>query len=260
VTERVDFSHAASAYDRRHGAVISDQAAGQLAAAAGLAPGSQVLDLAAGTGRVAIPLATRGCRVVAFDPARPMLDELSKKAPSLDIPSVIGVGAQLPFASATFDAVVIARLLYLVPDWQALLVEVRRVLVPGGRLLHEWSNGESNEPWVQIREKIRSMFEAEGVTNPFHPGVRTEEEAELFLGAHGLARIIEVRLGPGHPSSVAVFLQRLAGGECSYTWAVPKAIAARCVAEVQAWAAARFDLTREVPMPREIVWRIYQRA
>jgi SAM-dependent methyltransferase len=218
-----------------------------------------VLDLAAGTGRVAIPLTALGCRIVAIDLARPMLDELAKKSPSFDIPLVIGVGMQLPFASGSFDAVVIARLLYLVPEWQDLLREVRRVLVPGGRVLHEWSNGDADEEWVQIREKIRAMFEHAGVASPFHPGVRTEDEVEAFLAGVGMARIATERFGGGHLMTVADFLRRLVDGECSYTWAVPKEVAARCLPELQRWAAARFDLTREVPMPREIIWRVYTR-
>jgi SAM-dependent methyltransferase len=254
---RVDFSKNASTYDRRHGAVIADDAARQLARAASLSSGSRVLDLAAGTGRVAIPLTALGCRVMALDPARPMLDELARKSPSLSIPCVIGDGARLPFASARFDAVVIARLLYLVPEWKALLTEARRVLTPDGRLLHEWSNGDADEEWVQIREKIRVMFEREGVENPFHPGVRTEEEVESFLRDHGMTRTAEVRLGAGQPVTVGMFLQRLVDGECSYTWAVPKDIARRCLPDLQTWAAARFDLDRQVPLPREIVWRIY---
>src|SRR5262249_53232700 len=151
------FSHNASTYDRRHGASIDDDAARQLVRGASLRPGSRVLDLAAGTGRVAIPLTALGCRVVALDPARPMLDELAKKSPSLSIPRVIADGARLPFTSARFDAVVIARLLYLVPEWKQVLTETRRLLAPGGRLLHEWSNGDADEEWVQIREKIRAM-------------------------------------------------------------------------------------------------------
>lgn len=255
---RVDFSNAASTYDRRHGALISDEAAEALARAASLTPGARVLDLAAGTGRVAIPFTSLGCRVVALDLARPMLDELKKKSTSSAIPRVIGVGERLPFADGRFDAVVIARLLYLVPDWEELLVEALRVLVPGGRILHEWSNGDTDEEWVQIREKIRAMFEAEGVANPFHPGVRSEDEVEAFLGRKGMTRTSTERFGGGHLMTVEDFLRRLVDGECSYTWAVPKDVAARCLPELQQWAAARFDLTREVPMPREIVWRVYE--
>ena len=256
---RVDFSDNASRYDGRHGASISDAVADALVRAGSLAPGARVLDVAAGTGRVAVPLASRGCRIVALDLARPMLDEIAKKSPSSRIHRVVGVGEQLPFSDVSFDAVVIARLLYLVPEWQELLRDVRRVLKPGGRVLHEWSNGEPDEAWVQIREKIRAMFEAEGVANPFHPGVRTEDEVESFLADLGMTRIATERFGGGHLMTIANFLKRLVDGECSFTWAVPKDIAARCLKELQSWAATRFDLTREVPMPREIVWRVYER-
>jgi SAM-dependent methyltransferase len=256
--ERVDFSNNAGMYDRRHGAFIADDVARALARAASLASGSRVLDLAAGTGRVAIPLATLGCHVVAFDPARPMLEELARKSPRLAIPRVVGDGVYLPFQSANFDAVVIARLLYLVPEWRELLREVRRVLTPGGRLLHEWSNGDADEEWVQIREKIRGMFEADGVVNPFHPGVRTEEDVEAFLAGLGMTRIADRQFGGGHLMTVGDFLTRLVDGECSYTWAVPKDVLARRLPELQQWAAERFDLARAVPMPREIIWRIYR--
>src|SRR5262249_42330911 len=147
---------------------------------------------------------------------------------------------------------------YLVPSWKELLDDALRVLAPGGTLLHEWSNGDWDEEWVQIREKLRSMFAHEGLTNPFHPGVRTEEEVESFLYGLGVTRIATERFGSGHPMTVGDFLKRLVDGECSYTWAVPKDIAARCLPELQTWAEARFDLTREVPMPREIIWRVYR--
>jgi SAM-dependent methyltransferase len=260
VPARVDFSNAASTYDGRHGAFIPSEAAQALARHALLRPGSRVLDVAAGTGRVAIPLTLLGCRVIAIDIARPMLDEIPKKAPSLAIPRVVAEGARLPCAPASVDAVVIARLLYLVPEWHQLLREVRRVLAPGGRVLHEWSNGDADEEWVQIREKIRAMFQHEGVANPFHPGVRTEDEVEAFLAGLGMAWIATERLGGGHMMTVADFLKRLVDGECSYTWAVPKDVAARCLPDLELWAAARFDLTREVAMPREIVWRVYAGA
>jgi ubiquinone/menaquinone biosynthesis C-methylase UbiE len=260
MADRVDFSRAAATYDRRHGAFLPHEAATALVRDAALRPGSRVLDIAAGTGRVAIPLASFGCRVVAIDIARPMLDEIPKKDPSGAIVRLLAEGSQLPFGSGSFDAVIVARLLYLVPAWRDLLREACRVLAQGGHLLHEWSNGVADEEWVQIREKIRAMFENEGVAHPFHPGVRTEEEVESFLAGLGMARTTTECFGSGHPMTVGDFLTRLVDGECSYTWAVPKDVAARCLPELRAWAAARFDLTREVPMPREIVWRVYRKA
>jgi ubiquinone/menaquinone biosynthesis C-methylase UbiE len=53
VPERVDFSANVSVYDRRHGAALSDEDLDRLWQAAGLRVGVDVLDVGAGTGRVA---------------------------------------------------------------------------------------------------------------------------------------------------------------------------------------------------------------
>ncbi|MGH9142574.1 MAG: hypothetical protein ACRD2I_15695 [Vicinamibacterales bacterium] len=41
-------------------------------------------------------------------------------------------------------------------------------------------------------------------------------------------------------------------------WKAPEAIQAYCLPALKAWAAARFDLDRPLPPPREIRWTIYQ--
>ena len=256
---RVDFSHNASIYDRRHGTLLSPESSQRLAAAASLEPGARVLDIGAGTGRVAIALASLGCRVVAVDPARPMLQELVKKTTSTIVACVVGEGSRLPVASNTADALVIARLLYLAPDWRDIVSESVRVLKRDGRLLREWSNGTDDEEWVQIRERIRGMFEREGIANPFHPGARSEGDVDAELRNHGMTVDGEVALGPGQLMTADLFVKRIVDGECSYTWTVPHDVAARCLPELARWTAERFDLTREVPMPREIVWRIYRK-
>ena len=79
MSERVDFSANASIYDRRHGTSVSDDGLHSLWLAAGLHEGARVLDIGAGTGRVAIPLAVRGCRVAAVEPASGMLAQLRAK-------------------------------------------------------------------------------------------------------------------------------------------------------------------------------------
>src|SRR5690348_1336242 len=141
MSKRVDFSANASVYDRRHGVVISNDVVHRLAMAAGLEPGMRILDIGAGTGRVALPLADFGCKVIALEPAAGMVQALRSKSGGRRVQPIAGHGDELPFAPGRFQAVVIARLLYLTPDWRRVLREAHRVLIHGGRLLHEWGNG-----------------------------------------------------------------------------------------------------------------------
>src|SRR5690349_4837198 len=161
-SERVDFSRNAAVYDRRHGSLLARDAARQLAEIAELDRSSRVLDVGAGTGRIAIPMADRS-RIVVVDVARPMLATLQSKAGERRIPAMVADACRLPFLENQFDAVVIARLLYLVPAWRELVDEALRVLKPGGRVLHEWGNGAGTEEWAQIRDRARAIFEDAGV-------------------------------------------------------------------------------------------------
>lgn len=256
--ERVDFSQNAPVYDRRHGAVLSREDVDRLWAGADLHPGARVLDIDPGIGRVAIPLAARGCRVAAMEPAASMLQELKKKASAIGVRLAAGAGARLPFASGAFHVVVIARLLYLTSDWRAILHDAHRVLARGGCLLHDWGNGEGDEEWVRIREEARRLFESAGVLSPFHPGFRSETDVDL--GERGLVREREIVLGPGPGIMLREFLRRLVDGELSYIWHVPDSVRADGLPRLQRWSEARFDLEARVPMPKEIRWTIHRKA
>jgi ubiquinone/menaquinone biosynthesis C-methylase UbiE len=159
VGQQVDFSANASIYDRRHGAELQADVANRLAQYAGLTPGRRILDIGAGTGRVAIPFARLGYETVAFDSSVAMLHELQRKASETPVHLVVGTGERLPFANECFDAVIVARVLYLIADWRAALEQAHDVLKHGGSLFHEWGNGDADEEWVQIREKARRLFE-----------------------------------------------------------------------------------------------------
>jgi hypothetical protein len=151
---------------------------------------------------------------------------------------------------------VIARLLYLTPDWRAVLRDAHRVLAIGGCLLHEWGNGQVDEEWMQIREEGRRLFEQAGLRAPFHPGVRSETDVDSELDDLGLVREGQLEMGPGPPSTLREFLRRLVEGELSYIWAVPEHVRAECLPPLQRWSEHMFDLDRSVPMPRELRWTI----
>lgn len=259
MSRRVDFSRNANVYDRRHGSLLAEDVARRLATAADLRPTATILDVGAGTGRVAIALSALGHRVIALDPSQAMLHTLQEKSPDRPMPAVAGEGARLPFTDSSFDAVVLARVLYLMPDWRDVLGEAARVIRRDGAILHEWGNGSADEEWVQIREKARTLFEQAGVTEPFHPGARSEDQVHDCLTALGMTGGNVVRVDGAATMTVGDFLRRIITGEYSYTWEVPSEILQPSLRDLEAWTAEHFDLDRSVRMPRETMWKIYRK-
>ena len=259
MSQRVDFSANAANYDRRHGSVLPEETARSLAAAATLGSNDSILDIGAGTGRVASAFLGLGYPVVAVEPAVSMAEAFRTKTVALPTRVVRGEGERLPFRSSIVDAVVIARLLYLAVDWPTILREAHRVLKPGGRLLHEWGNGHAAEAWAQIREKARALFEDAGIVAPFHPGARSEEQIDQHLTTLGFVTRSKVVVGPGPSLTLRDFLNRIVSGEFSYIWAVPTDVQEACLPALRAWSEATFDLEQLVPMPEQLEWTIFQK-
>jgi demethylmenaquinone methyltransferase / 2-methoxy-6-polyprenyl-1,4-benzoquinol methylase len=100
-------------------------------------PGDRVLDVATGTGAVAIELVRRhGCDVVGLDQSREMLDasrvRIDATGLSEQIQLVEGHADELPFPDASFDGLTFTYLLRYVDDPDATLRELARVVRSGG--------------------------------------------------------------------------------------------------------------------------------
>jgi demethylmenaquinone methyltransferase/2-methoxy-6-polyprenyl-1,4-benzoquinol methylase len=100
---------------------------------------SVVLDVATGTGAVAIELARRtGCRVVGIDQSEEMLVEAEQRVRAAGLSSRIelrtGRAERLPFDDGSFDALTVTYLLRYVDDPVSTLAELARVVTPGGTL------------------------------------------------------------------------------------------------------------------------------
>jgi SAM-dependent methyltransferase len=258
VPQRVDFSANSSIYDHRHGAVISDELVQSLANR--LPRGATIIDIGAGTGRVAVPLAIKGFRLIAVDPALSMLQTMLRKSNDALMLSVAAEGTCLPFRRNSTEAVVLARLLYLVEDWQALLREAQEVLRHGGILFHEWGNGDTDEAWVQVREKARSLFQEAGAAAPFHPGARSEADVDSCLRDLGFHRREQIEAGAGPAITLADFLNKIETGEFSYIWNVPKDVRDSCLPQLRCWCESKFDLYQSSPMPAALRWVVYEDA
>ena len=101
-----------------------------------LPPGTVALDVACGTGNLAIPLARRGATVTGIDIAPNLLVQARERADAenLSITFDEGDAEQLPYPDSSFDLVVSMFGAMFAPRPELVAAELARVLKPGGRL------------------------------------------------------------------------------------------------------------------------------
>lgn len=101
-----------------------------------LPAGARVLDVATGTGNLAIPLARRGCIVTGVDIASNLLEQARQRAAAegLEVLFDEGDAESLPYESEVFDAVVSMFGAMFAPRPELVVAEAARVLKPGGLL------------------------------------------------------------------------------------------------------------------------------
>jgi demethylmenaquinone methyltransferase/2-methoxy-6-polyprenyl-1,4-benzoquinol methylase len=97
-------------------------------------PGDTVLDVATGTGAVALELThQKGCSVVGLDQSPEMLAVARRRLPE-PVRLVEGDANRLPFERGSFDGLTFTYLFRYVDDPAATLAELARVVRPGGTI------------------------------------------------------------------------------------------------------------------------------
>lgn len=113
----------------------------------GETPGARVLDLGCGTGRLALGMAAAGHTVTGVDPARASLEAARAKPGAERVTWIEGTSPVLPDAS--FDVAVmtshVAQFLVDDDEWRRTLADLRRALVPGGRLVFDSRDPRARE-------------------------------------------------------------------------------------------------------------------
>ncbi len=120
--------------------------------------GLVALDVGSGTGRNALGLAELGFDVTAVDPLPQMLETLREHAEQLGHPIKTCVGGlpRLPVSAASVDLAVCWGLLFTLggpEQTQMALIELARVLRPGGLLISDWRTDADDlinfgDPWL----------------------------------------------------------------------------------------------------------------
>ena len=116
-------------------------------------PGAKALDVACGTGNLAIPLARAGAVVTGVDIAPNLLVQARDRAASenLSITFDEGDAEALPYPTGTFDVVVTMFGAMFAPRPEIVASELARVLRPGGLLaMANWTPGGFSGRMFQV--------------------------------------------------------------------------------------------------------------
>jgi SAM-dependent methyltransferase len=149
-TAAAGFGSSADAYERGR-PTYPDDAVAHLAAELELGPAARVLDLAAGTGKLTRLLVEGGADVLAVEPVAAMRAVLENTVPG--IPVLEGTAESIPLPDRSVDAVTVAQAFHWF-DAAAALVEIHRVLRPGGALGLIWNAMDSSVEWVAVLQEV----------------------------------------------------------------------------------------------------------
>jgi len=175
------------------------ECARKLISFAELRPNEKVLDIGCGTAAATLPAAAAvagGGSAVGIDLAKEMMAQARRKARELGLANVAFLPADaehLPFASASFDAVVSAASMFFLSEPIEGLREWRRVIRPGGRLAFYLFGEAAFQPMSDLFEARLRRY---GVTfplprRPFSWQQFTEpEKCRALAEAAGFDRIV----------------------------------------------------------------------
>jgi demethylmenaquinone methyltransferase/2-methoxy-6-polyprenyl-1,4-benzoquinol methylase len=114
-------------------------------------PGERILDVAGGSGEMAIRLSGMGSQMIVLDRSLPMIKAGRSRAPA-PVAWVAGFARALPFHTGSMDAVVCAFGVRNVTYMDAALKEILRVLKPRGKFYCL----EVSRPWAPLRPLYRT--------------------------------------------------------------------------------------------------------
>jgi SAM-dependent methyltransferase len=128
--------------------------AAELVAACGLGPGQRALDLAAGTGNVALAIAASGASPEACDLTPELVAAGRARCEAVgewEIPWTVADAEELPFGDGRFDAVLSVFGLVFAPRPQVAIAEAFRVTRSGGTVgLTSWTPGSADARQLEL--------------------------------------------------------------------------------------------------------------
>lgn len=200
---------------------------------------ARVLDLGAGTGRIGKAFLAAGDFYVGVDSSHAMLQEFSAKPEFRESKTCLlaqAEGGQLPFQNATFDLVLLMRVLSAAGNWRELLDECRRVLRPGGIIAVGHTKSPDSGVDAQLKRQLVAILEE--MHAPWHQPRESRRQALAWLESASVRHWYRDAASWKVTTSAEEFLSRHRTG--ARFAALPLAVQEEALARLRAWAETNF--------------------
>jgi ubiquinone/menaquinone biosynthesis C-methylase UbiE len=269
----LSFDRVAHAYDATRGYPpgVDQQIAQAIVDTAYAKPGTTLMEVGVGTGRIAFPLASLGHIYTGVDISEKMVKLLAAKllanswreyeqewgslpdengarthsvrrfreaVKHASMRLVLSDMTALPFHDASFDVVLAVHVFHLVDGWQQAVCEVLRVLRPGGAFLHCWDEFARVEKWPVGETWGKIVHELGGEVK--RPGASARSEVTVWLKEQELQPqeipVVKWEVTQTPREAVEQVTRRM----WSSTWVVPDDIFAASIVCLESWAKDYF--------------------
>lgn len=205
-------------YDALHDPGTTDEAVALISELAG---DGRILELAIGTGRVALPLAAMGHRIEGIEGSPEMVAKLRAKQGGADIPVVIGDMADVGIDGPFDHVFLIYNTLFNLPDQEAQIRCFRNVadrLAPGGTFLIEAFVPDFSD--FDQHQRVRTMrLDASSVWIEAikHDRVNQKTEAQRLRFTEAGLQMVPLPMRYAYPPELDL-MARLAGLTLENRW------------------------------------------
>lgn len=189
-----------SASYERFAEPITSRFGSALATRLGIGAGTRVLDVAAGSGALALEMARKGARVTAIDHSQAMIARIAERAAADEAGGAVEAlamdGQALSFADGGFDVALSAFGVMMFPDHRAGLREMIRVTRPGGGIgLAIWREAGGAGPALLMRKAMLDLFPDRPLA-PMPQGHEEWRHPDRLAASLAAAGLIDISIEP----------------------------------------------------------------